>query len=163
MNKIIPRKFKSVRKVRLIFVYGFTVIMGKIIGEDKAWRILGNISRNRRIKWIEKNLKDLRFEGNLIDQAYNIFYEEYFGFSEKDMEIVERNEDRIITRWRHFCPSLEACKFLRLDPREVCKRSNERAVNDFMKSISPKLKFTRNIEKTRPHSEYCEEMIEVIK
>ena len=163
MKRIIPRKFKSVRTIRLIFVFGFTVIMGKIIGEEKAWRILGDISRNKRIKWFETNKNELKFEGNLVDQAYNIFYEEYFGFSEKDMEIVERNEHRIITRWRHFCPTLEACKILRLDTRKICKRSHERAVDDFMKNISPRLKFTHDSNMTRPYSEYCEEMIEVIK
>jgi hypothetical protein len=61
----------------------------------------------------------------------------------------------------NFCPTLEACRILGLDTRHVCRKLNENATNILVKQIDTRLNFSRNYDKLRPYSEYCEEMINI--
>ena len=78
-----------------------------------------------------------------------------------EITITHEEDKRITWRSRSWCPTLEACKELGLDSREVCKKGWEYSVNKFVQRIHPKLRFSRNYEKLRPHGEYCEETIEL--
>ena len=159
MKEWILRKLKI---LNCLFLLSYTSVAKKIIGEEKAWALLENKVRKEKIGWLNRNRAELEVQRDLIDQACMIFYQGYFGFTSKDMDIVERTPSRLVTRWRVHCPVLEACKILHLDTREVCKKALERPAQDFLREISPKLKFTRNYETIRPHGQYCEETIEVI-
>ncbi|MEM5791029.1 MAG: hypothetical protein QXP77_03205 [Candidatus Aenigmatarchaeota archaeon] len=144
------------------FVRLFTYIkeVSEIIGEEKAWEILEEITTRKRLEWLEKNEKKLRnLKGDIIGQAYKIFYQEYLKLNPKDVEIVEKTMNRLVMRWYNFCPVLEACKILGLDTREVCKRVYDSSVQAFLEKINPKLKFKRNYQKIRPYAKYCEEII----
>ena len=52
-------------------------------------------------------------------------------------------------------------RILGLDTRYVCKKVYEAPTQTFMKRIHPKLRFSRNYDAIRPHSDYCEETIEL--
>ncbi len=57
---------------------------------------------------------------------------------------------------------MEACKKGNFDTREVCKKGWEKSVQEFVEEINPKIKFSRNYEKIRPHAKYCEETFELV-
>jgi tRNA(adenine34) deaminase len=57
------------------------------------------------------------------------------------------------------CPTLEACRLLGLDTRDVCPKYNEGATDALVRLIDPGLRYARNHGSLRPRAAYCEEMI----
>lgn len=53
-------------------------------------------------------------------------------------------------------------KKLTLDTKTVCKYATEMPVQALLDLINPKLRFSRNYGKIRPHTKFCEETIELI-
>ncbi len=132
------------------------------IGFDEALAYLGQCAIEKRSAWLKANLVESIHEDDPVLEGYKWFYEKYLRVSvPNDGEIVERTQKRIVTRWWNPCPTLEACKKLGLDTREVCKKAYEKPVQEFLKHIHPKLRFDRDYEKIRPHAPYCEEIIEL--
>jgi tRNA(adenine34) deaminase len=80
------------------------------------------------------------------------------AFSERWMRIAI-GEAEIVFHSANFCSTLEACRILELDTRHVCRLYNEKATQELIRQIDPRLRFSRNYEKLRPQSAYCEEMI----
>src|SRR3989338_9194677 len=70
-------------------------------------------------------------------------------------EMISENLLRIESR--NFCPYLEACQWLGMDTRFVCKEIGEPSIIAFFHEINPHLDFYRNYDKIRPYSDYCEE------
>ena len=137
--------------------------VSKIIGREKALEILEDINTRNRLDWLNKNKDKLNQNGNPIDLACEIFYQEYLNLplTPENVKIVEKTENKLVTRWHNFCPQLEACKTLGLDTREICRKCYEKPVQTFLSQINPKLKFRRNYIKIRPHADSCEEIIEM--
>jgi hypothetical protein len=130
------------------------------IGIDKALAYLEQCVIEKRSAWLEANFNEAPEENDPVTAGYKWFYEKYLGASvPKDGEIVERTEKRLVMRWWNPCPTLEACKKLGLDTREVCKKAYQRPVQEFLERIHPKLRFDRNYERIRPYAAYCEEII----
>ena len=114
---------------------------------------------NKRKKWLDKNNKiSNTLKGDDLQKAYKILCKK-IGIDERDAPVVEKNCKRIVFHSKNYCPSLEACKLLDLDTREICKKIYERPADILVKSINPKLRFSRNYDKIRPYCSYCEEMI----
>lgn len=98
--------------------------------------------------------------GDALMGVYHCFYVGYLRLSiPRDGEIVELTGKRLVMRWWNPCPTLEACKKLGLDTREVCKKAYHRPVQKFLTSINPRLRFDRNYENIRPYATWCEEML----
>ncbi len=135
--------------------------VSSLIGRDRSLQILEELVLKKRLEWFDKNREKLKVSGDPIDQAFNLFYRDYLKLASDDGEVVERTEDKLVTRWWNFCPVLEACKTLNMDTREICKRCYEKPVQIFIKKIHPKLTFKRNYRKIRPYSAFCEETIEM--
>ncbi len=95
---------------------------------------------------------------SIIDDAYNLFLRK-LGITVNDAPIVKRGETKIVIHSKNFCPTLEACQILNLDTRCVCRLLTEYPTNELIRQLHPKLRFSRNYDKFRPHSTYCEEMI----
>ncbi|MBG0776363.1 MAG: nucleoside deaminase [Desulfovibrionaceae bacterium] len=93
-----------------------------------------------------------------LESAYRMLLDK-FGVSAAEMPVVERSATRIVFHSMNFCPTLEACRILRLDTRRVCAACNEEATDRLVKRIDPRLRFARNYGKLRPHAPYCEESI----
>jgi hypothetical protein len=77
----------------------------------------------------------------------------------QEAPIIRKTDKEIIFHSKNFCPTLEACKILGIDTRHVCKKINEISTDLLVKQIDNRLTFSRNYNKLRPYSEYCEEMI----
>jgi hypothetical protein len=125
---------------------------------QKLKTLAENLSK-KRLRWysahgpIRANDRE-----NILQTAYQVFLNK-LGITADQAPIVEGDEKHLILHSSNFCPTLEACKILGLDTRFVCRHLTEKPTTDLMRQIHPKLRFTRNCERLRPHSDYCEEMI----
>ena len=116
-------------------------------------------SIQRRLNWFEENKSKFDFlDDDMVNSAYRLLLAR-FRITAEEAPIIERSDKQIVFHSRNFCPTLEACKILGMDTRIICRKLNENATDMLIKQIDPKLSFSRNYEKLRPHAEYCEEMI----
>ncbi|MCS7105873.1 MAG: hypothetical protein NZ942_00955, partial [Candidatus Aenigmarchaeota archaeon] len=134
------KRLQEVRKEGFVRLFEYIEEVGKIIGRNKALKILEKIVTKKRLNWLDKNKCRLRLKGNLLDLAYKIFYKEYLGLSSSDGRIVEKTENKLVTRWRNFCPVLEACKVLKLETKEICKKVYDKPTQKFLEKIHPRLR-----------------------
>jgi tRNA(adenine34) deaminase len=163
-KEITIKELQKVETDGFIRLFKYMEEVGKLIGRDKALQILEDVTARKRLEWLSKNKNRLNLEGNILEKAYNVFYQEYLGLTPDDLEIVEKSERRLVIRSRNYCPVLEACKALgleRFDTREICKKVYERPVQIFLEQISPRIRFSRNYDRIRPYAEYCEEIMEL--
>jgi hypothetical protein len=113
----------------------------------------------KRLRWYAEHGHCLATDGqDILHEAYRVFLQK-LGITEDLAPIVRCDEKHLILHSSNFCPTLEACNLLGLDTRFVCKHLTEKPTTDLIRQIHPKLRFTRNYERLRPHSDYCEEMI----
>ena len=127
--------------------------------DDAALAALNADSVSRRVAWFQENKDRFSFlSEDLLDSAYRLLLTR-FGISPEEAPIVSRTESQITFHSQNFCPTLEACKHLGLDTRHICRCINEDSTNQLIRQIDPRLTFSRNYEKLRPYSPYCEEMI----
>ena len=95
---------------------------------------------------------------NPLLKAYQLLLKK-LGIKEDEVPIIRRNDNKIVFRSINNCPTLEACKVLGLEPRNICKLYNEGATDTLVKLVDPRLEFSRNYTRMRPEYEYCEEII----
>jgi tRNA(Arg) A34 adenosine deaminase TadA len=95
-----------------------------------------------------------------LGAAYELFLAK-LGLHPDDAPVVLRTPDRLVIHSRNFCPTLEACKLLRLDTRVVCRAVTERPADVLVKYIDPRLTFSRNYGQLRPYADACEEIIAI--
>lgn len=139
-------------------------------------RLLGNINQmitieelediiiGRRLKWFTEKKDLLKQYANLnpIECAFRFIYLDHLHIDPKDLEVIRVNPKKMIVRSYNWCPYLEACKRMGLDTKKTCGGINDYAFQVMIKLIDPKLKFSRNYDRIRPYSEFCEEYIELI-
>jgi hypothetical protein len=147
---------------RALHLFRYVQAVAKEIGERRAWSILESCITDMALEWYKKNRKELVQEKPLLEHAFDVYYFRHLNLNPKDVEIVEKSENRLVCRWRNFCEVLEACKMLGLDTRIVCKEVYETPGKTLLKQISPALNFRRNYDKIRPYADFCEEIIEII-
>lgn len=144
-----------------IRLFEYVLAVAKLVGEETAWRVLGNCLVERRKRWLEANRAKLDAEGTEVEKAYNVFLLKYLNLNYSEVPIIEKTEKKITYRSYNFCPVLEACRALNLDTREVCKLAYEEPTQAFLSWLNPRLQFKRNYGKIRPHHDCCEESIEL--
>lgn len=128
--------------------------------DDRVLLELNADSISRRIKWYEENHAAFGFINNedILGSGYELLLAR-FKITENEAPIVKKTDREIVFHSQNFCPTLEACRILGLDTREICKKLNENSTDILIKQVDKRLRFSRNYEKLRPYSEYCEEMI----
>jgi hypothetical protein len=114
----------------------------------------------RYMNWYEKN-KNLNLQGTDVRKAYTLFIVEFMGLSQLEAPVVYEDEKKIVWRADIECSVLEACRRGGFDTREVCRKGLEKCVQTLVEKINPKLRFSRNYEKMKPYTDYCEEFIEL--
>lgn len=129
--------------------------------DDKILAMLNEDSMRRRLKWFRENKNAFDFiTDDILDSGYHLLLKR-FGITQEEAPITKKTDNEIVFHSMNFCPTLEACKILDLDTRSICKKLNEISTDTLLKQIDSRLKFTRNYEKLRPYTEYCEEMISI--
>jgi len=135
---------------------------GKEIGLENSLKGWAEQIKKRRLEWFEKNKDNLHLKGTEVRRGFQLVVFEYMGIKPEEMPVIEETEKKITWRAYDFCPYYEAMKKLGLDSKIVCKYATEMPVQALLDLINPKLRFSRNYEKIRPHTEYCEETIKLI-
>ena len=113
--------------------------------------------KRRRLDWFkQQNIKpEVR---NLLDQAYQLLLNK-LGIKADQAPIIERQKNMLVFHSKNFCPTLEACKVLGLDTRDICRQMTEGPTQALLQQLDSKLRFSRNYKALRPYTPYCEEMI----
>ncbi len=113
--------------------------------------------RNKRINWFKR--QNFQCDNNdVLDAAYQLFLAK-LGITAEEAPIVDRQDKKLVIHSKNFCPTLEACKILGLDTRDICKQLNEEPTQALLQQLNPNLHFKRNYDCLRPFKSYCEEMI----
>jgi tRNA(Arg) A34 adenosine deaminase TadA len=127
--------------------------------ERSEWNKIKENLVNKRLLWFRNYTSSIsKMKGTDVEKAYKLILQK-IGINPKDAPIIEKSENKIVFHSKNFCPTLEACKILNLDTREVCKVIYEMPTDKLIKKINPKLKFARNYNRIRPYTNYCEEII----
>lgn len=149
-------------KLSAIGLFQSLIDISSTEGWDPTLAILEGLVIERRLGWWDRFKPGFISSGNLIRDAYHVFYETYLGLSlPRDGEIVTATEQRWVMRWWNTCPTLEACQQFELNTCEICKKVYERPVQALFTCIDPRLRFGRNYSALRPQAPYCEEIIDL--
>jgi hypothetical protein len=82
-------------------------------GLEEVLEFLQQCVIERRLAWLDRNMKAPEKTGDPLLDGYRLFYESYLGLSiPQDGEIIEASKKRLVTRWWNPCPTLEACQKL---------------------------------------------------
>jgi tRNA(adenine34) deaminase len=126
---------------------------------DKTLSELNADSTNRRTQWFRENKATFDFlKGDALTAGYKLLLKR-FNITEAQAPVVAKSEHEVVFHSQNFCPTLEACKILGLDTRDICRKLNENATDALLKQVNPCLEFSRNYQKLRPYTDYCEEKI----
>jgi hypothetical protein len=129
--------------------------------DDQILDQLNEDSICRRTKWFQEYRDSFGFISNdLLDSGYRLLLER-FRINPDEAPVVQKTDKKIVFHSMNFCPTLEACKILGLDTKYICKKLNENSTDILLKQIDRRLKFSRNYNKLRPYTEYCEEFISI--
>ncbi|HBE80661.1 MAG TPA: nucleoside deaminase [Firmicutes bacterium] len=129
--------------------------------DDRGLDALNEDSICRRTKWFQANRHRFHFiTDDLLGSGYQLLLER-FHITAAEAPVIKKTDQEIVFHSMNFCPTLEACRILALDTRYICKRLNETSTDCLLKQIDPRLNFSRNYDKLRPYSEYCEEMVSI--
>jgi tRNA(adenine34) deaminase len=113
----------------------------------------------KRSEWYKKNQAEFEINNqDLVLSGYQLLLKK-LDIKPDQAPIIMKTEKRLVFHSKNFCPTLEACKILDLDTRNVCKEVNEKPTDVLVKQLSDRLEFARNYEKLRPYCDYCEEMV----
>jgi tRNA(Arg) A34 adenosine deaminase TadA len=127
--------------------------------DDKKLTEMNTESANKRVKWFEENRKQFSFlNEDPLMSGYKLLLKR-FNIIEDQAPIATKSDQQIVFHSKNFCPTLEACKILGLDTRKICKKLNENSTERLLKQIDRNLHFSRNYDKLRPNTSYCEEII----
>ena len=116
-------------------------------------------SIENRLRWYEEHKEELVLSGTDVRKAYTMVMLEFMKIDPEEVPVVYEDANRIVWRSYNWCPILEACKRTGHDTRKVCKLGEETSVQLMIEKINPKLRYTRNYERIRPHTDFCEEII----
>ena len=127
---------------------------------EADWNTLEEELLTKRLRWFDEN-KDWiaeKLSGSPIEKAYQLMLLK-LEIDEDEACVVEKTSTSLILHSKNFCPIIDACDKLDLDTRVVCKRIFEKPMEELLRKINPRIRFSRNYEKIRPHTAYCEEII----
>lgn len=176
-NDITVEKLKRVAVDGIQALVAYVSKVGKKMGNEEAFRILlearADTYFNAHVKWARANMARLGIKENDAIAAYELtdaFFKENhmytFGYlmaesiGEKYGELTERSPKRVVVRHDVWCPLLEACKNLGVEPRYFCENF---AFPEWEKVVRAVInpKFVLRANKIRPEADYCEEVYEI--
>lgn len=115
----------------------------------------------KRIAWIRQNCPNEPGKDPLSPrQAFELLFLEYMGLSRENLPVILETDQQIT--WlskKNECPTLEACKALKLDTWLVCRAIFETPTQAFLSELDPQLKFIRSYKEIRPYANHCQESI----
>ena len=126
---------------------------------DDSLKALSEDSARKRTAWFHENREGFDFiSDDLPESAYRLLLKR-LRIGPEEAPVTEKTKNCIVFHSVNFCPTLEACRILGLDTREICRKLNEASTDTLIKQLDGRLRFSRNYDKLRPYAEYCEETI----
>ncbi len=114
----------------------------------------------RRMEWLRQHVSSAPQLGTVTPRrAFELLFFEHMGLDPADLPVEKETPTEIVWRSQNRCPTLEVCRRLELDTRQVCRAANEKATQAFVSYLDPQLRFLRSYETIRPHAAYCLERI----
>lgn len=150
MAVCLKREIQKTQISNYVRLFEYVLAVAKLVGEEKAWRVLCNLIVDNREKWLQNNWEKMDVKGIEVERAYNIFLLKYLNLDPNEVPIVKKTKKKIVYRSYNFCPVLEACRTLNLDTKRICRLVYEEPAQRFLTGLNPKLRFKRNYEKIRP-------------
>jgi hypothetical protein len=130
--------------------------------DERGLQALEQSFVHKRIVWFRENSEIVQqLKGDLLERAYQLLLMK-IGIDESDAPVINKTDRLLVFHSKNFCPSLEACIKLGLDPRSICKSVFEKPADILVKQLDPSLCFSRNYQSIRPYCDFCEEMISLI-
>ncbi len=99
-----------------------------------------------------------------VENMEDVLEQFYYGFLKlrrEDVEVVRLSEDELVTVSRNPCPILRLSLRLGLDTRYTCRVVSETVCRYVLERMDPRLRFERDYERIRPHSDGCLERVYV--
>jgi len=128
--------------------------------KTSSYRTIEQEVADKRIMWFKQNRHDIDKRNRPSPRgAYELLFFDYMGLCEDELPIVSDTETEVVWQSLNKCPTLEACKTLGLDTKQVCRSVNEKSTQAFVSQLDPQLRFMRSYEEIRPYSNHCREMI----
>jgi len=128
--------------------------------KKEKYQVIESEVSKKRISWFKQEYKAISGNKPLSPRnAYELLFFKYMGLSEKDVPVLWETEKEIVWSSINKCPTLEACKKLKLDTREVCRAVYEKSTQALLSQLDPQLRFHRSYLEIRPYSPHCKEMI----
>jgi len=125
-----------------------------------TFRAIEDEITKERLLWFKQNHPDINKHNRPSPrEAYEMLFFDYMGLSEEELPVVSETETEIVWLSLNRCSTLEACKELGLDTRQVCRAIYEKSTQVLVSQLDPQLRFLRSYEEIRPHSNHCKEMI----
>lgn len=125
---------------------------------------LTDLITQRRVNWMKEHKDEIlaKYQGlPLVEIAWRAVCFDNMHINPADSRMTRISDKKIRIDSYNFCPYLEACKQLGLDTRYICKEI-ESSVQKMNEVLDPRLKFSRNYVNIRPHSNFCEEYLELL-
>jgi tRNA(Arg) A34 adenosine deaminase TadA len=131
-------------------------------GADEA--ALSEMARalaERRLRWLDHHPDAAGKESEaLLSRAYRLLTGK-LGVSEGEAPIVSQDRGSLTFASRNSCPTLEACRILGLDTRQVCRALTEAPTQALLQRLDHRLRFTRDYATLRPFGDACMETISI--
>ncbi len=126
---------------------------------------LSNIISRRRIVWMQSHKNEIleKYKGMPLEEiAWRAVAFDHMHIDPSGSIMTRVSDKKIRVDSYNFCPYLEACMQLELDTRHICKEIDEVCIQKMIEILDPRLKFSRNYNNMRPHSDFCEEYFELL-
>ena len=128
--------------------------------KSKSLREIEGETAEKRIKWYQRHAgKPVGMRKPSPRLAYELLTSAYLGLSEAEVPVLAESDTEIEWLSNNACPTLEACKELGLNTRQVCRAAYEKSTQALLSQLDPHLRFYRSYDEIRPFSDACREKI----
>ena len=125
-----------------------------------SYRDIENEVIAKRLAWFQQHKNQFKFSCPATPRdAYDLFFFNYLNVTPDQVPIIQETENLIEWKSINPCRTLESCKQMEIDTRQVCRQVYEKSTQALISQIDPRLRFHRSYEEIRPLGPYCREWI----
>jgi len=127
--------------------------------KSKSLQEIERAVAHKRREWIKEHAPSSGHASPTPRQAFEMLFFDYMGLRPDDLPIQSETDSEIVWFSQNDCPTLEACRLLNLDTRQVCRSAYEKSTQAFVSCLDPQLRFLRSYQDIRPYANNCLERI----
>jgi len=128
--------------------------------KQKTLREIESETVEKRLGWLSVQATQRHLTRPVTPRTvFEALFFEYMGLRPQDIPVLSESDWQITWSSRNPCPTLEACRRVKMDTREVCKGAYHRSTQAFLSWFDPQLRFLRDYREIRPYAFHCKEQI----